>query len=217
MGIVPGSTALNWPDCWRLVPTRFQEERLLERVAGPGDLATVVALEQMTNERLRDARGEISLVLPHERSSDASEFVMAPFAYRNPSGSDFSDGSFGVYYASENLETAISECRHHHESFLRYTDEPAMRLELRVVSAELSGQFHQLPTLPPDRVRAEAVALRRQGADGILFESLRRTGRCAAVFLPRAIAKCKAKRQMVFEWDGTSIGRAYELRAITAL
>ena len=44
---------------------------------------------------------------------------MAAFTHLNPEGSRFSDGSWGVFYAGNDLNTAIAETRHHRERFLR--------------------------------------------------------------------------------------------------
>ena len=43
----------------------------------------------------------------------------------NRKGSRFSDGTFGVYFAAAELETAIAETVHHFEIFARDSNDPA--------------------------------------------------------------------------------------------
>ena len=62
---------LGWGATYRLVPSRFPPIVLFERVADPADLDVVFAIEALTNPRLRQEVGEISLVAPAERMSGA--------------------------------------------------------------------------------------------------------------------------------------------------
>ena len=48
---------VTWLPCWRIIPSRFPPIDLFERVADPVDLETIVALESLTNDRIRDAVG----------------------------------------------------------------------------------------------------------------------------------------------------------------
>ena len=115
------STArILWTPCWRIIPSRFPPIQLFERVADLADLEAIIALEAMTNPRLRDEIGDIQLVPPEERiAGPGTSVIMAAFTHLNPAGSRFSDGSYGVYYAGMTLETAIRETTHHREAFMR--------------------------------------------------------------------------------------------------
>ena len=85
----------------------------------------MIALEQLTNPRVRDEVGEISLVPAAQRvTGPGASYVMASFTHINPKGSRFSDGSFGVYYAASALETAIAETVFHFEVFARDSNDP---------------------------------------------------------------------------------------------
>src|SRR5689334_10880632 len=91
---------VRWRPCHRIVPSRFPPVDLFERVADPADLEAVIAVESLTNDRLRDEIGEIALVPPADRVVGAgASFLMAPFTHVNSGGSRFADGSFGAYYA----------------------------------------------------------------------------------------------------------------------
>ena len=84
---------LDWGATYRLVPSRFPPISLFERVADAADLDVVYAVEALTNPRLRQEVGEISLVPAAERMSGAgSSPIMAAFTHLNPMGSRFTDG-----------------------------------------------------------------------------------------------------------------------------
>ena len=58
---------LRWRPGFRLVASRFPPIDLFERVADPADWEALHALESLTNPRLRDAAGDISLVPAADR------------------------------------------------------------------------------------------------------------------------------------------------------
>ena len=74
----------------------------------------------------------------------AGDTVMAAFTHLNPEGSRFSDGSYGVYYAAHSLETAIAEVSHHRGVFLRRTHEPAIDVDMRLITASVEAELHDL-------------------------------------------------------------------------
>src|SRR6266540_139690 len=132
----------RWRPSHRVVPSRFPPVGLFDRVAAPEDLEAVFALEAMTNDRLREEAGELSLVAKEDRvSGPGTTPIMAAFTHLNPEGSRFSDGSFGVYYCAQKLETALAEVRYHQERFLLRTREGLLRLELRLYLADLDARL----------------------------------------------------------------------------
>ena len=112
---------VDWPQAWRVIASRYPPITLFERLTpDPAVWDALVALEQLTNPRVRDEIGNIALVPPDERvTGPGASTVMASFTLLNPKGSRFSDGSFGVYYAAAALETAIAETAFHFEAFAR--------------------------------------------------------------------------------------------------
>ena len=102
----------QWVPCWRIIPSRFSPIQPFERVADPDDLEAVFALESLTNPELRDEAGAIELVPPEDRiSGPDTAVIMATFTHLNPTGIRFSDGTFGVFYAADDLNTAIAETK----------------------------------------------------------------------------------------------------------
>lgn len=211
---------------WRFIPAKFEEKRILRKLVGDDDdFEALSELESMTNERLRQERGEAALVAQNDVVTGAgSEYIMAPFTYRNPEGSRFSDGSYGVYYAAHRRETALEETKHHREVFLRRTKEPPMRLEMRAIRADLAGRLHDIRGMQKripkvydlsnyKESQALARELVRQGSFGVVYDSVRhKGGQCAAVFRPPVLSRARAAEQMIFEWDGKTIVKTYELR-----
>ena len=100
---IPTSEVRGTP-CYRIIPSRFPPISLFEAVADPADLEAVYAIEAMTNDRLRDEAGELSLVPPEDRvSGPGTSAIMAAFTHLNPVGDRFTDGSYGVFYAGRTL------------------------------------------------------------------------------------------------------------------
>lgn len=218
-------THVAWKPCWRIIPSRFPPIALFERVTEPDDLEAIFELESLTNPRLRDEVGEISLVPPEERiSGPGTSIIMAAFTHLNPEGSRFSDGSYGVFYAANDLETAIAETRHHRERFMRATKQEHMELDMRVYVTDLDGKLHDLrgqKAAQPlvyhnDNYAAGqhlAKTLRKEGSNGIAYDSVRREGgECVAVFRPGLLSNGRQERHLCYVWDGSRIVSVYEKR-----
>ncbi len=216
--------ALNWNPAFRVIPTRYPAVNLFDRVAGPEDFAALHALEAMTNDRLRDELGEISLVPPAERLyGPGSGPIMAAFTHLNPQGSRFSDGSYGVFYCAREKETAIAETRHHQARFMAATREPRMRLPMRLYSVEASGRAVDLraasrrePRLvdPDDYAYAQGIGrqLRAAGEQGILYPSVRQPkGQCLAALRTGILRNCRHAAYLEYDWNGQAIEAVFEV------
>lgn len=213
--------------CYRIVPSRLPTIHLFERVADPADWDALYRLESMTNPRIRDEVGELSLVPLADRvSGPNASVVMAPFTHLSPEGTRFTDGSFGAFYAAESLDTAIAETKFHREAFLRATAQPPMELEMRCYLADVACPLHdlrgraaQMPSVyDPDSYAASQKLgrrLREAGSNGIAFDSVRRKGgECVAVYRPRLVQNVRQGVHLRYGWDGQSISQVYEMRAI---
>lgn len=152
---------------------------------------------------------------------------MAAFTHLNPDGSRFSDGSFGLFYAAREIETAVAETSHHRARFMAYTREPAQELDMRVYAADLDALLHDIRNLQEEHAalyasdsyaasQALAMKLRSQGSDGIAYQSVRRLGgECATVFRPRLLANSRQERHLCYVWDRRAIVTVYEKKAFT--
>jgi hypothetical protein len=218
---------VRWAPCFRIVPSRFPPIDLFERVADPADLDAVIAVESLTNDRLRDQIGEITCVPPEDRvSGPGATWIMAPFTHPAPGGGRFTDGDFGAYYAARDEATAIAETRHHREAFMRATGQPRMELEMRVITAALDGELHDLRGMRSQRpeiydrddyTASQALAreLRAASAWGVAYDSVRRDGgECAAVLRPPILSRCRQTRHLGYLWDGERVTHVYEKRLL---
>jgi hypothetical protein len=203
---------------------RFPPADLFERLsADPAEWEVLAEIEALTNPRLRDEIGLIQLVPPEERvSGPGASWIMAAFTHLNPNGSRFSNGSYGVYYAEREIETAIAETTYHLGRFYAATDDPPPAEDMRVLVGPIAAAFHDLrqapeqwvPLLDPDSYAASQPfgrRLRGQGSSGIVYPSRRRPdGECLGVFRPRAVRPPAQGRHLRYYWDGTRISRCFD-------
>jgi hypothetical protein len=214
----PQNTRVRWAHAYRVINSRYPPIDVFERVADPGDWDALLALEELTNPRVRDAAGEISLVPPEERvSGPGASWVMAAFTHVGRP-SRFSDGTYGVYYAARELATAVAETAYHIGRFFQATAEPrGTEMQLRVlVSTRVDGAFHDVrrgfPELhaPEDYAPSQsfAKALRGRGSSGLVYLSVRHKGRpCLAVFRPKSIPRPRQGAHLAYHFDGARIDR----------
>lgn len=222
--------ALACTPCHRLIASRFPTVGLYDDIARPEDLDVVFAIEALTNPRVRQDLGALSLVPAAERiSGPGASLVMAAFTHLNPEGSRFSDGSYGVYYAAHTLETAIAEVSHHRGRFLARTAEPEIDIDLRWIQADFRQQAHDIRTPAPGSdamasawadiyhpehygtAQALGRALRDLGSPALAYNSVRHAGgQCLAVFTPRALSNARPAGHMSLHWDGQRISHWFE-------
>ena len=210
-----------WQPSYRAVPSRFPPVSLFEDVARADELDAVFAVQALTNPRLRVEVGEIDLVATEERVvGHGSTPVMAAFTHLNRGGSRFSDGTWGVYYAAESLETAVAEVSFHCGRFMAETRQPPIDVDYRAYVAGIVQPMHDIrgrrwsEAHDPDGYAA-SVALAREyrsaGSWGLLYRSMRRPdGECVAVFRPKAVRIPVVQGAHVsLRWNGTTISGWY--------
>ncbi len=223
--------AVSWKPSYRLIPSRYPTVGLYDAIADPADLDVVFAIEALANPRIRDELGEVQLVPPDERvTGPGATTIMAAFTHLNPEGSRFSDGGYGVYYAAHSLDTAIAEVGHHRAIFLRRTAEAAIDIDLRLVTAIVEAELHDLSDAgaaanegrfasaldPDDYGPSQSLGrkLREAGSWGLRWPSVRHAGgECVGIFRPRALRNAKAAMHLALHWDGGRISHWYEKRA----
>ncbi|MBW8369985.1 MAG: RES family NAD+ phosphorylase [Thiobacillus sp.] len=218
------ATRLNWNPAYRVIPSRFPSVGLFERVARPEDFDALYALEAMTNDRIREEVGEISLVPPDERLfGPGSTCIMAAFTHLNPQGSRFSDGTYGVFYCARHRDTAIAETQYHSALFMEATHEPPMRLQMRLYTVKAKGEVadlreasHADPRIvdPGDYGHAQGIGrkLRSEGVQGLLYPSVRHpAGECLAAFRTGLLRNCLHAAYLEYNWNGRTIDAVFEV------
>ena len=218
---------ITWPQAWRIIASRFPPIDVFERVsANPAVWDALIELEAATNPRVRNDIGDISLVPPDRRvSGNNASWVMAPFTHVNPLGSRFSDGSYGVYYAARDLQTAIKETAYHFARFARDSNDPPRREDMRVLLGSIDHTFHDIKSAAPD-IRAAildpnsyaasqpfAARHRANHCDGFSYPSVRHAGgRCIAAFWPDTVGIPVQERHLKYEWDGERVARYFDFK-----
>jgi hypothetical protein len=220
----PEIKRVRWKPSWRLVPSRFPPTGLFDRVASTEDLETIMDIEGLTNDRLREELGEISLVPEEDRVyGPGTTPIMAAFTHLDPLGSRFTDGSYGVYYAGNTIQTAVAETRFHRERFLNATHEPPIEIDMRSYASNIDARLHDIRGLQtklrkiydPDpahygTAQAFARELRDSGSNGITYNSVRDPGgECIAVFKPRLLQPIVQGEHYCYVWDGAQITHVY--------
>jgi hypothetical protein len=216
----PRSVRLRWPKIFRIIPSKFPPINFFERIVKPEQMEAAWYLESLTNDRLRDETGDITLVPVEERvSGSGASVVMAAFTHiGNPSR--FSDGAFGVYYAARSLETAVRETAFHRARFLAATNESAGDIDMRAYVGKIkepmkdirAPRFKSLHN-PDDYSESQVFGQQRRekGDWGLVYRSVRHDGgECIAVFRPKAVSVPVAGPALAYVWDGACIARVYE-------
>ncbi len=211
-------TKIEWMPCWRIIPSRFPPIDLFERVAPPENWAVLAELETMTNERARMEAGAASLIRPDDRPTGArSSLIVAPFTHPDPNGDRFSDGSFGIAYASPNLDTALRRSIRGREDFLRRTKNGPISLQMRVLNIDLAGMLHDLRGMAANdlgtvaETRELCRSLRAEGSYGVIFdEEQTLSSPTVAAFRPNILSNCRQERHLAFKWNGERIVEVYD-------
>jgi RES domain-containing protein len=201
-------------------------------VASQEDLDIIFYIEGLTNPRLRNELGEISLVPENERIfGSGTTPIMSAFTHLNPEGSRFTDGSYGVYYAAKTIDTAIAETKFHKIRFLAATHEPAIEVDMRSYASNINADCYDvrgMQTEQPDIYNASpsqysaaqtlAKNIRKKGSNGIVYDSVRhKNGECIAIFRPNILSPVKQGKHYCYVWDGQTITSVYEKSEHTQL
>ena len=203
-----------WAETHRLVMAQFPRIDLYDDVADPHDWEALAMAQARTNPRILEAIGDLSLV-PVERriSGPGASWVMAAFTHVSKDRtSRFSDGSYGVYYAGESLETALREHTHHLGRFYAAAAlEAGWLSEVRQLVGSIDAALLDLrgdgfaALLDPDDYspsQAFARQHRGDGANGIVYPSVRHApGTCIAAFHPDVVTPPAQGDHYRYYWD----------------
>ena len=204
----------------RLIPSKFPPISLFDDVADEDEFQALYELQARTNPRLLNQAGNLNLLPSAEIpfGIQGCTAAVAPFTHVNPDGSRFSDGSFGVLYLAENMETALSEVRFHQDLYWRRVQGlhydrlvfrglkgafgPSLLHDTRVL-----GQDH--PVHSPDSyadARILGARLRKAGVEGVAYLSARNPGAtCWGLFTPRNVTAMVQSAHYEMIWNGAEI------------
>jgi hypothetical protein len=213
--VLPADIPLGLARTVRIISAAFDEVRFFESLTPNTDQTQLRDLLNLTSPATLAAIGSVEHVAPEDRAvGTGAGWAMTAFVHpARPSR--FTDGSFGVWYAADSLETAIAETMHHQAVRLRETNEPAQQVALQVLQADLTGMVLPCSELPTDLHRAVhdpfsyqvsqqvGAAARSRGSDGVRYGSVRHpAGECTAVFRPRMVRNAHRLHGLEYAWDG---------------
>ena len=207
---------------YRIIPSNYPPIGVFEKCSEPADLDEMFELEGMTNDRLQEEVGDIRLVAPEDRVvGPGSSPIMASFTHIGQS-SRFTDGSFGVYYAALDLQTAIIETCFWQAQRLMDTNAPEMRIDMRsYISRTKSGvgefvdlrsdeSVHELNSYANSQLKARE--LKEANEFGIYYRSVRNDGgECIAALRPRIMSNATQSKHFQYCWDGQQIADVQEI------
>jgi hypothetical protein len=199
VSVIPTISRVDWNTTYRIIPSKYPPIDLFERIADPSDWELLAEIEGMTNERLREEAGDLSR-LPRSRciAGPNSSAIMAAFTHPSPKPGRFDTTSFGAYYATQLIETAIRETAHHQGVFRRRTNEPPCEITMRTYIGRIDANLHDVrggwrEVHDPDSYvasQAMATTLRSANANGIVYDSVRHDGgACFAAFFPDVLSR----------------------------
>ena len=218
----PTTITLDWTYQYRVISSEFPPINFFEKLVDADLMDELYYIESLTNDRLRNEAGDIALVAKEDRlCGPGSSPVMAAFTHTSLScPSRFSDGSYGVYYASKSLNTAIEETKYHRTLFLTHTQEDPGEIDMRVYIGEVTKPLHDIRNdvyekyhLPSNWAPSQDFgrALHMKQSWGIVYRSIRAPkGECIAVLRPSALTIPRQGQHLSYVWDGNSIINVYE-------
>jgi len=207
---------------YRLVNSKFPPIDLFDDVADAEEFEILYQLQALTNPRLHNETGRLELIPRSEIpfGIPGCSYATAPFTHVNPAGSRFSDGSYGVLYLADSMETALAEVRHHQEQY--WSNVEGLNFE-RFVFRGLSCQFNEAGLLDATSVpmsepiydaddythsRQFGRLLRQGGFPGLRYHSVRNPGQhCWALLTPRRVLSIiqTAHYEMIWNAGITSV------------
>lgn len=213
----------RWMGARRIIPSRHPPIALYEQVSNAADLDAVFYIEGLTDDRVREERGLLANVAPEDRMvGPSAQYIMPAFTRINLNGSRFSDGSYGVFYAGADLQTAVAETVYHQTRFLRDSDRGLVRdIQMRAYAVDVDSVLADLrhDALPEDISAVEiydpenyagaqrvGVQLRKEGCNGVRYQSVRRpAGECVGLFKPKTVTRCVQGELLAYHWNGEVI------------
>lgn len=219
LGSLPASSGKSL-QAYRLVNSKFPPIALFDDVADARDFDAIYQLQTLTNPRLQNEMGRLELIARDEIPFGIAgcSYAAAPFTHLNPEGSRFSDGSFGVLYLANKMDTAIAEVRHHQGRY--WANVQGLNYE-RFTFRGLSCSFNDAgmrdatvipltdPVYAPDdytHSRRLGHETKREGCPGLRYNSVRSPGNtCWALMTPRPVTSIIQTAHYEMIWNGQII------------
>lgn len=209
---------------YRLVNSKFPPIALFDDVADADEFDVLYQIQALTNPRLQNEAGRLELI-PRAQipfGIPGCSYATAPFTHVNPTGSRFSDGSFGVLYLAASMETALAEVQHHQDQYwskvqnLNYERFVFRGLSCTFVDEAMrdaaSIAMNDPVYDPVDYTHSHRLgkAVKDAGYPGLRYNSVRMHGNyCWALMTPRPVSSVIQTAHYEMIWNGqiTSVNK----------
>ncbi len=201
-------------ETYRLIPSRFPPVAVYEGLVANDRLDALVAVENLTNPRLRsEARIANASGEDPRTAARLQNWNLAPFAYGNPEGSTFFGEERPCLEVAIERQTALAVSVARRQRFLERTAEAAIGLDMRMFKTPVSGRFLDLRDLAAEDVHARGRELGKMlsdDLDGFLFRPIERPSASAISIVGGTVLA--ATLQTVhyrYMWNGERISLLY--------
>jgi RES domain-containing protein len=214
---------INRSDTVRLVPTAYFKPPVLRPLVDSAEEEAILAqIEGLTSRRLKAEATGLSDLDARELLFNAwgVTYVNAAFSYARPEGNRFNGPARGAWYCAFEDLTAIEEVGFHRTRELKRIGVFEDEAVYQVLLAGFMGAFHDLRGVTPrsrygavlqadpavgyPAGQALALALRAEGARGVVYPSVRRKGgTCLAAFQPALVQNVRPGAKWTLTWDGS--------------
>lgn len=225
---LPALQVLAFPESYRIMNADLAPHELIADIASCAEFNDVMAVIALSGVDGATIVGRPTLVPPTEWPTGPGA-AWALLAFTMPGRpSRFTDGTFGIWYAGEEYDTAVVETRFHQERLMRQWGEPAQDIPKQALVAQLSGpavDVRPLRTSDPARyatlhdpdpdhyppAQSFGRACRAGSAALIAYHSVRQAaagvpGRaCIGALRANAIFGAAPRARTTFHWDGRSV------------
>lgn len=225
-------------DTHRLIPSKYSPSgTVLSELAEEGEdelIRDLVSIDAATNARLQADEGLLPGISVHELvyGISYSSIVNAAFTHASPFGGRFNTSERGAWYAGTERETAITEIAFHK---LRELEEVSWSEEEISTCDDYLADFHaefeslfgmrrqdfadclKPGPIPECYAKSQRLAseLLAQGANGIIYPSVRRSGgTCVACFRPALVYHVRRGARLEFRLRAGRRFTASEVREV---
>jgi len=197
---------------YRLIPSRFPPVSIYEGLVANDLIDGLVEIENLTNPRLK-AIQRLTEAANGPGPNRLQNWNHAPFAYANPEGSLFFGADRPCLELALDRQTALAVSVMRRQRFLARTEEPAVGLDMRMLSTPVTGVFLDLRPLGAQLGTVDRRSLGETvpgDVDGVLYSAPERpTGHCVAVLNGSTLGRTIQANHYRFLWNGRRMVSLY--------
>lgn len=210
---------IQWSgETYRLIPSRFPPVAVYEGLVANDRMEALVAVENLTNPRLKSEARIASLVGEDPKTSARLQnWNLAPFAYGHPDGSVFFDEERPCMEVATDRQTALAISVERRQRFFERTGEAPIGLDMRMLVTPVTGKFVDVRALDAADIQSRGREIGKgleEGIDGILFRPIERpTATAISVVNGGALQRTLQAVHYRYQWNGQRISLLYAFDA----